>query len=81
MATALMVFGLVLIVGGALVLLVPRLRPQGEPEGVIKDTSALVEEINNLLDKFDKPYRPGLIVMIAGFVLLGVGVFLQVSSP
>ena len=80
MANALVIAGLVLTVVGAVVLLLPVRAATNADRGIVGDLGELMKQINALLDKFDKRYRPGIVLMIVGLTLVGVGAYLQSSD-
>lgn len=74
MQTALIIFGMVLIAIGAIVFV----WPPGDtvtPQGVSGEIAKVLEQLNALLDKFDKRYRPGLVLMLVGLALVGAGIY------
>ncbi|MEU0660693.1 hypothetical protein [Streptomyces lavendulocolor] len=76
MATVLIVAGLVVLFAGAAWMFLP-VREPAEAHGVIGDVGKVLEELNKMLDKFDKRYRPGVILMVVGLVLVSLGVFIE----
>jgi uncharacterized membrane protein len=76
MTTALLVVGLAVLVAGAILMCLP-VRESAAAHGVIGDIGKVLEELNKMLDKFDKRYRPGLILMVVGLVLVSLSVFLE----
>ena len=74
MHTALIIIGLVLVGIGLIVFLVPPKEPAA-PQGVVGDLAKVLEQLNALLEKFDKRYRPGLILMLVGLALIGAGIY------
>ncbi|MBK3625287.1 hypothetical protein JHN59_10595 [Streptomyces sp. MBT49] len=79
MSTVLMIVGLVLVVVGAVVLVVP-IKEEAAGHGLVGDSAKLFEATSALLDRFDKRYRPGMIMMIVGLALVALGVFLEASD-
>lgn len=77
MSTLLMIVGLVLVVIGVIVFLLPP--PEGEAvaEGVGDDAAKILEQLNKMLATFDKRYRPGMFLMFVGLALVGAGIFLE----
>jgi hypothetical protein len=77
MSGILIATGTILIVVGAGVLLWP-MKVSGDPSRErALDIAKVLEELNKLLDKFDKRYRPGLILMFVGLALVGIGAWLE----
>ena len=75
MSTWLVVIGLLLIIVGAIWFLFPvgaAVRPERSAD---IDVAAVFAQVNVLLEKFDKRYRPGLILMIVGLTVLAMGVY------
>jgi uncharacterized membrane protein len=77
MATVLIIVGLVIMVLGIVVFLIPPKKEEPVAEGVIGDAAELLKQVALLLDKLDKRFRPGLILMLIGLALVGCGVFLE----
>jgi len=74
--------GLAVTLMGVVVFLWPKDRPASEERSV--DIAEILKQINLLLDKFDKRYRPGLILMVVGLTIMGFGVYLgtqEETSP
>ena len=71
--------GLAIMAIGVVVFLWP---PRKEPvaQGVIGDIGEVIGKINDMLDRLDKRYRPGLVLMFFGLALVGLGVFLQTKD-
>jgi uncharacterized membrane protein len=72
-STALIIVGLVFLVVGLVVFVWPSSSTQ--PQGVLTDIQEVLKQVNALLDKFDKRYRPGLILMLVGLTLVALGVY------
>lgn len=79
MGTLLVLLGAIFVVVGVVIFLIPspRIHPSAESERGIQDVAKLMEEINKLLDKFDKRYRPGLVVILVGMTLVALGVYVE----
>jgi hypothetical protein len=45
------------------------------PEGAGGELAEVLKELNALLEKFDKRFRPGLILMLVGLALVGAGIY------
>lgn len=80
MPTVLMIFGLALILIGVVVFLLPQPTPEAVAQGVTDDTAKILEQINKMLSKFDKRYRPGMFLMFVGLALVGLGIFLETKQ-
>lgn len=76
MSLILMLVGLVFLIVGGIVFCWP-LRTSLQPQGVSLDTGKVLEEINKMLEKLDKRFRPGLIMMFFGLTLICLAVFLR----
>lgn len=79
MSEVLIWVGLAFVVGGAIVFFVPVRSPATAAERAV-DIGKVLEELNKLLDKFDKRYRPGLILMVVGLTLIGLGAWLETKD-
>jgi uncharacterized membrane protein len=77
MPTVLLVVGLVLIVAGAVVMFLPPPEPEAVAQGVGDEIAKVLEKVNELFDRFDKRFRPGILLMLVGLVLVGVGAWLE----
>ena len=71
--------GLAVIAIGIVVFLWP---PRNEPvaQGVIGEIGEAIGKINDMLDRLDKRYRPGLVLMFVGLALVALGVFLEAQE-
>jgi uncharacterized membrane protein len=78
MPTVLIIVGLVFIVIGLVVFLWPKRESSRlVPQALGSELAEVLKEINLLLDKFDKRYRPGLVLMLIGLALVGSGIYLE----
>jgi uncharacterized membrane protein len=77
MATILIIAGLLLVFGGGIVLFLPPPKPDPSAQGLTGDWAKVLEQVNAMFDKFDKRYRPGMLLMLVGLALVGLGVFLE----
>lgn len=75
LATVLVIVGVLMTIAGAVSLLRPPPTTEDVAHGAISDVTELLEKIIELLDKFDKKYRVGLILIIVGVGLIGAGAF------
>lgn len=75
MATALIVVGIVFLLAGLVVFLLPTSKT--EAQAGLGDLQEVLKQVNALLEKFDKRYRPGLILMLVGLALVALGVYKQ----
>lgn len=76
MAAILIIVGLVIMLVGLGFFLVP---PKEQPtaQGFVGETAEVIKQVSALLDKLDKRYRPGLILMLIGLAVVGCGVYLE----
>ncbi|WP_405673301.1 hypothetical protein OG848_27970 [Streptomyces canus] len=72
---AVIVIGLILVVTGLVVFLVP-VRQAPVAQGAAGEIGEVIAQVNALLDRFDKRLRPGLILMLIGVALVGLGAYL-----
>lgn len=72
----LIIAGLAIMVIGLIVFLIP---PKEQPtaQGLVGETAEVIKEVGTLLEKLDKRYRPGLILMLIGLAVVGCGVYLE----
>ncbi|MGI8684649.1 MAG: hypothetical protein ACR2MO_06115 [Acidimicrobiales bacterium] len=75
MSSLLIIVGVLLIIAGAVVFLLPTTTATTAERSL--DIGKVLEELNKLLDKFDKRYRPGIILMVVGLSLVGIGAWLE----
>ncbi|MFM9584251.1 hypothetical protein [Streptomyces caniscabiei] len=76
MAITLLIAGLAVIGLGIVWMFLPRnKREDVEPHGL--DVSDILEKINNMLDKFESRYRPGVIMLVVGVALVCLSVFVE----
>jgi uncharacterized membrane protein len=84
MAGLLIIVGLIITVAGLVLVVVQGVRPVAVPtvqsESPLADLGKVVEEFNKLLDKVDKKYRIGIIVMAVGLALVGIGAYLEAKD-
>lgn len=80
MATALFIAGLVItFIGVALVLFAQfKLPPETQAKGF--DPGEILKQLNVLLDKIDKRFRIGVILMAVGLTLIGIGAYLEAKD-
>ena len=79
MSTVLIVVGLVFMVVGLGFFVWPR-EEVADAQGVIGDIGTVIGKINDLLDRVDKRYRPGVVLMAFGLALVGLGIFLETKD-
>lgn len=78
MPTALIIIGLVFMVVGLIVFLWPKDESSRlVPQALASELADVLKEFNLFLDKFDKRYRPGLVLMLVGLALVGSGIYLE----
>lgn len=77
--------GLALVVAGAIAMFMPP--PKGTPaaetaksEGVDLDVAKILEELGKIMDRLDKRFRPGFVLMVVGLTIVCLGVFLQTKD-
>jgi uncharacterized membrane protein len=75
-----MIIGLVLVLIGVVVFLLPKPEPEPVAQGIVGDSAKILEEINKMLAAFDKRYRPGMFLVFVGLALVGAGIFLETSD-
>lgn len=82
MPTVLFIIGLIFVVIGLIVFLIPPPKPEEEitPAGVGSEIKEVLEAINKMFDKFDKRFRPGMFLIFVGLALIGVGAFLEANN-
>jgi uncharacterized membrane protein len=73
--TALIIVGLVFLIVGLIVFVIPS--PGLSPQTATKGIAEILKQVNALLDKFDKRYRPGLALMLIGLALVCLGIYLE----
>jgi uncharacterized membrane protein len=77
MATILIIVGLVIMLVGVVVFLLPAPEEKPAPEALVGEVAEVFKQVAALLDKLDKRYRPGLILMLVGLAVVGSGVYLE----
>ncbi|MEI5611471.1 hypothetical protein WB403_20135 [Streptomyces brasiliscabiei] len=83
MSIAMLVAGLVFMAVGLVVFLWPPPKPDPNAprtHGLVGDAAKIIEEFNKLLDRLDKRYRPGLVLLFVGLALASMGVYLEASD-
>ena len=80
MNEALIWVGLGLVILGAVVFLLPMPSSPPAPGTENVDIAKILEELNKLLDKFDKRYRPGIVLMSVGLTLIGLGIYMETKD-
>jgi uncharacterized membrane protein len=79
-STVLIIIGLIFVVVGLVIFLLPAPKPEATAQGVVGDLAKVLEQINTMFDKFDKRFRPGMFLMIVGLVLIGLGAFTEAKD-
>lgn len=77
MPTVLLIVGVIIIIVGVVVMLLPPPEPEPVAQGMGDELAAVLGKINELFDKFDKRFRPGILLMLVGLVLVGIGAWLE----
>jgi uncharacterized membrane protein len=85
MANALFIVGLVITVVGLIMVIAgyfqtPDKPPATGPEGFGEDVAKAVEAVTKLIEKVEKRFQLGLIVMAIGLTLVGVGAFVKATD-
>ena len=82
MATTMFIIGVVFVVIGLIVFLLPPAKREEEarPAGVGGEIKDVLEAVNKMFDKFDKRFRPGMFLIFVGLALIGVGAFLEANN-
>ena len=85
MANALFIVGLVITVIGLIMVILgyfqaPDKPAVAGPEGFGEDVAKAVEAVTKLIEKVEKRFQLGLIVMAIGLTLIGVGAFVKASD-
>lgn len=75
MPVALLVVGFVIMVLGIAVMFLPA--PKPNPEKM--KAQGFTGELAVLVDKFDKRYRPGIVLLFVGLAVASMGVYLEVE--
>ena len=75
-STILIAAGLVFLLAGLVIFVLP---PKQGPGLESVDIAAVLEQLNGLLDRLDKRYRPGLVLMAVGLTLVGLGVYIELQ--
>jgi uncharacterized membrane protein len=73
--TVIILVGVVFLIAGLLVFIIPP--PGPSPQSATNGIAEILKQVNTLLDKFDKRYRPGLALMLIGLVLVALGIYLE----
>lgn len=82
MSTVLVIAGLIVMLAGGFLLIRPTPAPpapSGKPEA-LPDIGKWLEQLKDLMNVFDQHMRTGLFVMILGFVLVLLGIWLDVRD-
>jgi hypothetical protein len=79
MGTVLIIVGLSFMVVGLIVFLIP-IKEQPAAQGVVGEVAELIRQFTALLDRVDKRYRPGLVLMGFGLALVALGIFLETQN-
>ncbi|WP_205475036.1 hypothetical protein [Nocardioides sp. SYSU D00038] len=77
MSTVLIIAGLALVALGAVVFLLPTSKPDDDAVGAAVDIGKVLEQLASLMEKLDKRYRPGFVLMLVGLALVAAGIYLE----
>ncbi len=82
MSVAILIIGAVLIVAGLVAIFTaPKPKaPQVRSEGAGKEIAEALEQLNKLLDKFDKRLRLGVLLVLLGSGLVGLAGFVEAKD-
>jgi uncharacterized membrane protein len=79
-STVLIIVGIVFVLAGLVVFLLPAPAEAPAAQGVVGDLAKVLEQMNTMFDKFDKRFRPGMFLMIVGLVLIGLGAYVEAKD-
>jgi hypothetical protein len=81
MSTACFIVGLLITLAGVVMVFLARFqRPTTADTEEAFDVGKILEEFNELLDKIEKQYRIGVVMMGFGLALVGVGAWLEAKD-